>query len=98
MIEGLVRLMTAPDDVTGPINLGNPQEVAIIDLARKVIATTGSGSELVHAPLPEDDPLQPCPDISLARERLGWSPTDGFDSGLEKTVAYFRTLVEKPES
>jgi UDP-glucuronate decarboxylase len=96
MIEGLVRLMAAPDEMTGPVNLGNPGEVEILDLARKVIAMTGSGSELVHAPLPEDDPLQRCPDVSLARERLDWAPAVGFDDGLEKTIAYFKTLVDSP--
>ena len=96
MIEGLVRLMAAPDDVTGPVNLGNPDEVVIADRARKVIAMTGSGSGLVQAPLPEDDPLQRCPDISLARERLNWAPVVGFDRGLEKTIAYFKDLLQRP--
>jgi UDP-glucuronate decarboxylase len=98
MIEGLVRLMAAPDEVTGPVNLGNPDEVAIGDLAYKVIAMTGSGSTLVHAPLPEDDPLQRCPDISLARERLDWAPAVGLDGGLEKTIAYFRDLLQQPRA
>ena len=96
MIEGLVRLMAAPDEVTGPVNLGNPDEVVIADLARKVIAMTGSGSGLVQVPLPEDDPLQRCPDISLARERLNWAPVVGFDRGLEKTIAYFKDLLQRP--
>jgi UDP-glucuronate decarboxylase len=98
MIEGLVRLMAAPDEVPGPVNLGNPDEVAIGDLAYKVIAMTGSGSTLVHAPLPEDDPLQRCPDISLARERLDWAPAVGLDGGLEKTIAYFRDLLQQPRA
>jgi UDP-glucuronate decarboxylase len=96
MIDGLVRLMAAPDEVTGPVNLGNPQEVAIGDLARKVIAMTGSKSELVYLALPEDDPLRRCPDISLARERLDWAPRVSLDSGLENTIAYFKTLMESP--
>ena len=94
MVEGLVRLMAAPDEVTGPVNLGNPDEIPVLDLARKVIAMTGSKSEIAYAPLPEDDPLQRRPDISLARESLGWAPTVDLEAGLERTVAYFRSLVD----
>jgi UDP-glucuronate decarboxylase len=94
MVEGLVRLMATPDEVTGPVNLGNPDEIPVLELARKVLAMTGSKSEIVHAALPEDDPLQRQPDIALARELLAWAPTVDLDSGLERTVGYFRSLVE----
>jgi len=98
MVEGLVRLMAAPDEVTGPVNLGNPDEIPVLDLARKMIAMTGSKSEIVYAPLPEDDPMQRQPDISLARELLGWAPAVDLEAGLERTVAYFRSLVgSRPE-
>ncbi len=93
MVEGLVRLMAAPDEVTGPVNLGNPDEIPVLDLARKVIAMTGSKSEIVYAPLPEDDPLQRQPDISLARELLDWAPAVDLEAGLERTIAYFRSFV-----
>ncbi len=94
MAKGLVRLMAAPDEATGPVNLGNPEEIPVLDLARKVIAMTGSKSEIVYAGLPEDDPLQRRPDISLARELLDWAPAVDLEAGLERTVAYFRSLAE----
>ena len=89
MVEGLVRLMNAPDDFTGPVNLGNPQEFTILELARKVIELTGSKSELVNKPLPSDDPMQRQPDISLARRILQWQPVVGLGDGLCSTIAYF---------
>ena len=93
LIDGLVRLMAAPDQVTGPVNLGNPQETTVRALAERVIALTGSASKLVFGPLPEDDPMQRCPDIGLATSALDWTPTTPLDAGLEKTIAYFRTLT-----
>ncbi len=93
LIDGLVRLMAAPDPVTGPVNLGNPQETTVRALAERVIALTGSASKLVFEPLPEDDPMQRCPDIGLATSALDWTPTTPLDAGLEKTIAYFRTLT-----
>jgi UDP-glucuronate decarboxylase len=93
MIEGFIRMMAAPDDLTGPVNLGNPREVTIMELAEKVIALTGSKSTIVKRPLPEDDPTQRCPDISLAREKLGWEPKVSLEDGLEKTIAYFRNVA-----
>ena len=93
LIDGLVRLMAAPDQVTGPVNLGNPQETTVRALAERVIALTGSASKLVFEPLPEDDPMQRCPDIGLATSALDWTPTTPLDAGLEKTIAYFRTLT-----
>jgi UDP-glucuronate decarboxylase len=93
LIEGFVRLMDAPDDVTGPINLGNPGEFTIKQLAELVIKMTGAKSELVYEDLPEDDPLQRCPDISLAMEKLDWQPTIQLEQGLDKTIAYFSQSI-----
>ena len=94
LIEGLVRLMASPDDFTGPVNLGNPIEFTMIDLARAVVDLTGSASPLENQPLPQDDPRQRQPDISLAREVLGWEPAVPLKEGLSKTIAYFRELIE----
>jgi UDP-glucuronate decarboxylase len=93
LIEGFIRLMASPDDFTGPVNLGNPSEFTILELAQKVIALTGSRSKIVFKPLPSDDPTQRQPNISLANEKLGWSATVPLDEGLLKTVAYFRDLI-----
>jgi UDP-glucuronate decarboxylase len=93
LIDGLVRLMESPDDFTGPVNLGNPAEFSILDLAKKVIAITGSASKITFKPLPEDDPRQRQPVISLAEEKLGWRPTVDLEAGLKRTVEYFRQMV-----
>ena len=93
LIEGFLRLMATPDDVTGPINLGNPGEFTIRELAEKVVALTGSRSELVHRPLPENDPTQRQPDITRAKAMLGWEPTVALEQGLKKTIAYFDALL-----
>jgi UDP-glucuronate decarboxylase len=93
MIEGVVRLMETGDDVTGPVNLGNPAELRIIDLATKVIELCGSKSQVVFRPLPSDDPLQRQPDIGLAGRILGWAPRVRLDEGLKKTIAYFDSLL-----
>jgi len=93
LIEGFIRLMDAPDDVTGPLNLGNPGEYSIRQLAEKVIEMTGSSSQLIEKPLPEDDPLQRCPDISLAKQKLDWEPKIGLEEGLERTIAYFKGIL-----
>lgn len=90
LIEGFIRLMGTDHAVTGPINLGNPGEFTIRELAEKVIALIGATSELVQEPLPEDDPLQRQPDISLAKATLGWEPSVQLEEGLEKTITYFR--------
>jgi len=90
LVDGLYRLMQSPADFTGPVNLGNPTEFTMIDLARKVIAQCGSRSELSFKPLPEDDPRQRQPDIRLATEALGWTPHIELDEGLQKTIEYFR--------
>jgi len=93
LIEGFVRLMAAPDDVTGPINLGNPVETTVGALAEKIIALIGSRSAIVRQPLPVDDPVQRCPDISRARDLLNWEPRVPLDVGLERTIAYFDRLL-----
>ena len=93
LIEGFIRLMAAPDDVTGPINIGNPGEFTIRQLAEAVIRLTGSSSQLVFQPLPEDDPLQRRPDITLAQDKLGWQPTIPLEEGLKRTIGYFARLL-----
>src|SRR5688572_18396121 len=93
LIEGFLKLMDAPDTVTGPINIGNPGEFTIRQLAEIVIEMTGSRSEIVQMPLPQDDPLQRRPDITKARELLEWQPTIPLRQGLERTIDYFRTLA-----
>jgi UDP-glucuronate decarboxylase len=89
LIEGLLRLMAAPDEVTGPINLGNPHEVSVLELAEKVIAMTGSRSRIEFRPLPADDPRQRQPDIGAAKRLLDWQPKVVLEEGLERTIAYF---------
>ncbi|MGE4506889.1 MAG: UDP-glucuronic acid decarboxylase family protein [Desulfovibrionaceae bacterium] len=94
MIEGFVRMMEAsPEGFTGPVNMGNPGEFTIRELAEKVVRMTGSRSKLDLRPLPSDDPVRRQPDISLAREALGWSPQVELEQGLEKTIAYFKELL-----
>jgi UDP-glucuronate decarboxylase len=95
MVEGLIRLMDTPDDITGPVNLGNPVEMPMRALAERVIALTGSASPITTLPLPQDDPLQRCPDIGLARRLLGWEPAVGLDAGLIQTIAYFDALLSE---
>jgi UDP-glucuronate decarboxylase len=90
LVEGFLRLMNTPDDVTGPINLGNPNEFTIRELAELVIELTGSRSPLEFRPLPQDDPLQRKPDISLAKQKLDWEPTVQLREGLLQTIAYFK--------
>ncbi|HJO96390.1 MAG TPA: UDP-glucuronic acid decarboxylase family protein, partial [Rhodospirillales bacterium] len=93
LIDGFVRLMAAPDDVTGPVNLGNPVEFTIRALAEKVIELTGSKSAIETRPLPVDDPTQRCPDITLAKDRLDWQPSIELEDGLKKTITYFEGLI-----
>jgi len=95
LIRGLIALMEAPDGVTGPVNLGNPGEFTIRELAEKVIDMTGSRSKLDFHPLPQDDPTQRCPDISKAKKYLDWKPVTQLDEGLKKTIAYFDELLRK---
>ncbi len=93
LIEGFVRLMDSPREVAGPVNLGNPGEFTILELAQRVIDFTGSSSRIVHKPLPEDDPRQRRPDISLAQAQLGWEPKVALDEGLRRTIPYFEELL-----
>ena len=95
LIQGMMKLMDTADDVTGPINLGNPNEFTIKQLAELVIEITNSKSELIHMPLPQDDPLQRCPDISKANELLSWKPTVELRQGLENTISYFAELLSE---
>ncbi|MDR1535951.1 MAG: SDR family oxidoreductase [Planctomycetota bacterium] len=95
LIEGFVRLMAAPDDFAGPVNLGNPGEFTILELAEKVIGLTGSRSRLVRRSLPEDDPVRRRPDISLAQRELGWSPQVDLEAGLKNTLAYFKSILNQ---
>ncbi len=95
LIEGFVRLMATPDDFTGPVNLGNPYEFTIKELAEKVIQITGSKSKLVYMPLPQDDPTQRQPNISLAKETFDWEPKIQLEQGLKKTIAYFDDLLKQ---
>jgi UDP-glucuronate decarboxylase len=98
MIEAMIRFMDTPDDMGGPINLGNPAEYPVIDVARKIIGLTGSASALVHLPLPADDPRQRKPDISLARRLLDWEPTIQLDAGLRSTISWFENLLGVQET
>jgi len=93
LIEGMVRFMETPEGFTGPINVGNPVESTMIELAEQVLKVVGGSSRLVFEPLPQDDPKQRCPDISLAKEKLDWSPEVPLEDGLKETVAYFRKLL-----
>jgi len=86
--------METADDVTGPVNLGNPEEFAILDLAKAVIELTGSRSRIVHRPLPQDDPRQRRPDIAQAQRRLGWTPQTALQAGLTRTIGYFDALLD----
>lgn len=92
LVEGMIRLMNSDDSFTGPVNIGNPGEFTMLELAQKVIALTGSNSKLTFKPLPQDDPLQRQPDISLAKKELHWEPTIDLEEGLKKTIAYFKSL------
>jgi UDP-glucuronate decarboxylase len=97
LIDGLVRLMETPDEVTGPINIGNPNEMSVKKLAEAVLVKTGSAAEIRLCDLPADDPKQRQPDITRAKELLGWEPKIGLDEGLSRTIEYFRQFIE-PET
>ena len=94
LIEGMVRTMTTPDDFTGPVNIGNPGEFTIKQLAEKIITMTGSKSEIIYKPLPSDDPVRRRPDISLAQKNLNWQPMVNLEQGLAKTIAYFEDYLK----
>lgn len=93
LIDGLIRLMNSPDDFVGPVNIGNPDEYTIRELAEEVTRQVGSPSNVTFAPLPTDDPRQRCPDITLAQEKIGWRPTVSLTDGLRPTIEYFRGLA-----
>jgi UDP-glucuronate decarboxylase len=93
MVEGVIRMMGAPDGFTGPVNLGNPEEFTILELAEKIIALTRSNSKIIFKPLPQDDPLQRKPNIGLAKKELKWEPQIQLEAGLKQTIDYFRTLL-----
>ncbi len=93
LIEGFIRLMKTPDDFTGPLNLGNPKEFTILEIAQKIIELTESDSKIIYKTLPSDDPQQRQPDIALAREVLGWAPLINVEEGLPKTIQYFKNMM-----
>jgi UDP-glucuronate decarboxylase len=93
LVEGMIRLMASRDDFTGPVNIGNPGEFTMLELAQKVIELTGSTSKIIFMPLPQDDPLQRQPDITLAKKELNWEPTISLEEGLVTTIDYFRALL-----
>ena len=96
LVEGMIRMMQTGDSFTGPVNIGNPGEFTMLELARKVIELTGSKSRIIFQPLPQDDPRQRKPDISLAHKELGgWQPTIKLDEGLRHTIEYFKKLVQQ---
>jgi UDP-glucuronate decarboxylase len=95
LIEGMMRVMATDDSFTGPVNLGNPGEFTMLELAEKIISKTGSRSRIVFKPLPEDDPKMRRPDISLAKRTLGWEPVVPLDEGLDSTIAYFRQKLKR---
>lgn len=98
LIEGLIRLMDTADDFTGPVNLGNPDEKSILEIASLIVKLTGSSSEIIFKPLPVDDPLRRCPDITLAGEKLGWKPSVELEEGLKRTIEYFSSILGQPTS
>ncbi len=97
LVDGIIRLMATPKGVTGPINLGNPGEFTMIELADLVLRLTGSKAKIVHKPLPQDDPRQRKPDITQANQVLGWKPTIALEEGLKQTIAYFKKLLDNKD-
>jgi len=95
LIDGMIRMMNTGDEIIGPVNIGNPTEFTILQLAQKVIEMTGSASKIIYKPLPADDPMQRKPDISKAKEILGWQPTIQLDEGLKKTIEYFKKTLKQ---
>ena len=94
LVEGMIRMMNSRDGFTGPVNLGNPGEFTMLELAEKVISLTGSSSKIIYQPLPQDDPTQRKPVIDLAKKELGWEPTIMLDEGLKRTIEYFGSVVQ----
>jgi len=95
LVEGMIKMMSSPENFTGPINIGNPDEFTILELAKKVIKLTGSKSKIIYLPLPSDDPMMRRPDIKLAKTHLDWQPTVSLDGGLIKTISFFKKLIDK---
>ena len=93
LIEGILQMMNSRNGFTGPVNLGNPEEFTVLQLAERIIELTGSRSRIIHMQLPQDDPLQRKPDISLAKKELNWKPEITLEDGLKKTIAYFKTVI-----
>jgi UDP-glucuronate decarboxylase len=94
LVEGMIRMMATKDDFIGPVNIGNPVEFSMLELAENVIELTGSNSKIIHLPLPKDDPMKRKPDISLAKEKLnGWEPKIHLKEGLIKTINYFKRII-----
>ena len=98
LVEGMIRMMDSPDDMVGPVNIGNPHEITVRELAERVIGMTGSASRIVFRPLPADDPMQRCPNIGIAKDRLGWEPQVPLEAGLARTIAYFDRLLGMPSA
>jgi UDP-glucuronate decarboxylase len=98
LVSALELMMESAEDVTGPVNLGNPVEVSIRHLAERIIEKTGANSEIIEKPLPSDDPTRRCPDITRARSELGWSPSIDLDEGLDVTIAYFEKVLAAQNS
>jgi UDP-glucuronate decarboxylase len=94
LIEGIYKTFTNEVNLNSPINLGNPNEFTMRELAEKIIKTTGSKSEIIYMPLPSDDPKQRCPDISLAKQNLAWQPKIDLEEGIKKTIDYFQALIK----
>ncbi|UCH62831.1 MAG: SDR family oxidoreductase [Fidelibacterota bacterium] len=95
MVQGLIALMNTPEDFTGPVNLGNPKEITIMELAEKILRLTGSSSTIDHLPPPADDPIQRQPDIALAKDKLDWQPTVSLDKGLGHTISFFESILSR---
>src|SRR5690606_36958271 len=93
LVDGMIRLMNSPAEITGPVNIGNPGEYTMLELAEAVLKLVGGSSKLVFEPLPSDDPKQRQPEISLAKEKLGWEPKVSLEDGLRETIAYFRKKI-----
>ena len=98
MVEGLIKMMATDDDITGPVNLGNPGEFSILELARKVIVKTNSNSKIINCPLPHDDPTQRKPNIDLAKKILGWEPKIMLNEGLDKTIEYYKEVLKNKKN
>jgi UDP-glucuronate decarboxylase len=96
LVKGVVRMMEMDNRFIGPVNLGNPREISILEIARKILAMTESKSKIVYNPLPSDDPERRCPDIALAKDKLAWEPEVSLEEGLKKTIEYFKNRIGSP--